>query len=199
MADIDIERKSSSMTWLWWLLGLLLVALLAWWLLADDDDDVAVVDPVTAPVAAPVTPATTPEPIAQGPLCVAQVLAAPATYIGQSLGTCPMQVVEVVSDRGFWAEENGQRVFLVINEGQPGVADTQGQAEQPDINPGQSINVTEAMVLDNVANIAGPIDDQTRTIAQGQPWFLAIDEENVAILTQGTPQPGTTPAQTTAP
>lgn len=180
MADIDIERKS-SMSWLWWLLGLLLLALIAWWLLADDDDEVAVVDPVTAPVAAPVTPTTTPEPIAQGPLCVAQVLSAPNTYIGQSLGTCPVQVVEVVSDRGFWIEENGQRVFVVINEGVPGVADTQGAAEAPDINAGQSINITEAMVLDNVQNLAGPLDEQTQQIAGAQPWFLAIDEENVVM------------------
>ena len=196
MADIDIERKS-SMAWLWWLLGLLLLGLLAWWLLADDDDpEVAVVDPVTAPATVPVTPATTPEPIAQGQRCVAQVLAAPTTFVGQRLGTCPMQVAEVVTDRGFWAQENGQRVFVVINEGGTGVADTQGQAEKPDINPGQSINVSQAMVLDNVANLAGPLDDQTRSIAGQQPWFLAIDEENVAILEQGTPQPGTTPAQT---
>lgn len=177
MADIDVERKS-SMAWLWWLLGLLLIALLAWWLLSGDDDpEVAAVDPV----AAPVTPATTPEPVAQGPLCVAQVLAAPMTYVGQRLGTCPMQVVEVVSDRGFWVEENGQRIFVVINEGVPGTADTQGQAEAPDINAGQSVNVTEAMVLDDVANLAGPLDAQTRSIAEGQPWFLAIDEENVAM------------------
>lgn len=199
MADIDIERKSGGLGWLWWLLGLLLLALLLWWLLAaDDEPEVAVVDPIAAPVA-PVTPTTTPEPIAQGPLCVAQVLSAPNTYIGQSLGTCPMRVTEVVSDRGFWIEENGQRIFVVINEGPPGVADTQGRVdERPDINPGQTINVSEAMILDNVANIAGPIDEQTRTLASGQPWFLAVDEENVNILTAGNPQPGTDPAQVNA-
>lgn len=194
MADIDVERKTSSMAWLWWLLGLLLVGLLLWWLLADDDDaDLTVVDPADP---AMVTPATTPEPIAQGGLCVAEVLANPTTYVGQTLGTCPMQVVEVVSDRGFWIEENGQRIFVVINEGAPGVADTQGRVdERPDINPGQTINITEAMVLDDVQNLAGPLDQQTQSIAQQQPWFLAIDEENVNVLTQGEPQPGTTPAR----
>lgn len=197
MADIDVERKS-SMAWLWWLLGILLIALLAWWLLSGDDDpEVAAVDPVAAPVAAPVTPATTPEPVAQGPLCVAQARSGGTPNVGMTLGACSMQVVEVVSDRGFWAEENGQRVFVVINEGPQGTADTEGrQAEQPDVNPGQSIHVSEAVVLDDVANLAGPLDEQTRSIAEGQPWFLAIEGEDVAILTQGNPQPGTTPAET---
>lgn len=195
MADIDVERRS-NMAWLWWVLGLLLLGLLIWGLFELFDDDEVAELPVATQPAPLVTPATTPEPIAQGGLCVAQVLSAPTTYIGQTLGTCPMQVVEVVSDRGFWIEENGQRVFVVINEGPPGTADVQGRvAERPDINPGQAINLTEAVVLDNVANLAGAPDEQTRNIAQQQPWFLAIDDEDVAILTQGTPQPGTTPAQ----
>lgn len=194
MADIDVERKS-SMAWLWWLLGLLALALVAWLLLrGDDEPEVAAVDPVAVPAAVPAAP---PEPIAQGPLCVAQALSGTTPAIGQTLGTCDMRVVEVVSDRGFWIEENGQRVFVVVNEGEPGVADTQGAAERPDINPEQTITVSEAMVLDDVQNVAGPLDEQTRSIAAQQPWFLTVDEENVAILTQGEPQPGTTPAATT--
>jgi hypothetical protein len=180
MADIDVERKG-GMGWLWWILGLLLLALVIWWIAAAGDDEAEVAEVVEpAPV---VTPTTTPEPIAQGPLCVAQVLAAPTTYVGQSLGECEMRVVEVVSDRGFWIEENGQRVFVVVNEASAattGVADVQGrQAERPDINAGQTVRIGEAMVLDNVANLAGPLDQQTQNIAQNQPWFLAVDAENV--------------------
>jgi hypothetical protein len=191
MADIDIERKSSSMAWLWWLLGLLLLALLAWWLLSGDEEEVAAVDPI----AAPVTPTTTPEPVAQGPLCVAQVLAGPATYIGQRLGTCPMRVVEVVSDRGFWVEENGQRVFVVINESPagavaPGVADVEGRVDElPNVNAGETINVTEAMVLDDVQNLAGPIEEQTRQIASQQPWFLVTDGRNITPAVGGATPP----------
>ena len=195
MAEIEVQRKT-SMAWLWWLLGALAVALLLWWLLAAGDDEEEVATVVDPAVPAMVTPTTTPEPIAQGSLCVAQVLSAPTTYIGQTLGTCPVQVAEVVSDRGFWIEENGTRVFVVVNEGGAGVADAQGRmAERPDINPGQSINITEARVLDNVANLAGPLDPQTQNAAQQQPWFLAIDAANVNVLTQGNPQPGTSPAQ----
>lgn len=189
MAEIDVERKYGR-AWPW-VLGLILLALLILALaerLAPDEPEAAAVmtEPVaTAPV---VTPATTPGPIAQGGLCMAQVLSAPTAYIGQNLGTCEMRVVEVVSDRGFWIEENGQRVFVVINEGVPGVADTQGHAdERPDINAGQTVNISEAMVLDNVANLARPLDNQTQQVAQQQPWFLAIDEENVSVLTGATP------------
>lgn len=188
MAEIHVERKETS---IWpWILGLLLLLLLAWGIYELLDDDVE--EPVAAavvppPAVPPVTPATTPEPIAQGQLCVAQVLSAPTTYIGQSLGTCEMRVTEVVSDRGFWAEENGQRVFVLVNEGtqtnpQPGVGDVTGQqAEQPDINAGQTIRVTQAMVMDNVANVVGPVDEQARNIAQQQPWFLVADGRNIMM------------------
>ena len=184
MAEIHVERKEASM---WpWIVGLLLLLLLAWGVYEMLDNDVE--EPVAAAVVPPppVTPTTTPEPIAQGPLCVAQVLAAPTTYIGQRLGTCEMRVAEVVSDRGFWIEENGQRVFVTVNESAPGApagaADVQGQqAEQPNINAGQTIRLTEAMVVDNVANVAGNLEPQARNIAQQQPWFLVTDGRNIAM------------------
>lgn len=190
MAEIHVERKEAG---IWpWILGLLLLLLLGWGIYELFDTDVeepvaAAVVPTAAPSVPPVTPATTPEAIAQGPLCVAQVLAAPATYIGQSLGACEMRVAEVVSDRGFWVEENGQRVFVIVNEGtqtnpQPGVGDVSGpQAEKPDINAGQTVRVTQAMVMDNVANVVGDLDQQTRDIAQQQPWFLVTDGRNIAM------------------
>lgn len=38
MAEIPIERKSGSRSWIW-IVALLAIALLAWMLLSDDDDD----------------------------------------------------------------------------------------------------------------------------------------------------------------
>ena len=186
MADINVERKSGS-SWLWWVLGLILLALIIWLLAAGGEEEMEVVE--TEPI---VTPATTPEPIAQGPLCVSQALSQPLTYVGQTLGTCRLQVTEVPTDRGFWVEENGQRIFAVIID---------NPAEEPkDINPGQVITMTEAVLRDRsfVPQIPGaPLDQDTQNILNSEAeYFLTVDEENILITQAGNPQPGATPAQT---
>ncbi len=174
MAEINVERKSSN-SWIWWLLAIIVLALLLWWLLADDE-----VDPVvaTTPV---VTPTTTPEPIATGPLCVAQALSAPATYVGQTLGTCQLRVTEVPTDRGFWVEENGQRMFVLLID---------GPAEAPvDINPGQTITMSSAVLRDRafLPQVPGEsLDQDTRNIIDQQAeYFLVVDESNITILSPG--------------
>lgn len=180
MADIDIERKSSS-SWLWWLLGLIVLALLIW-LVADmmDDDDPevaavpAVVDPA-APVAVPVA-------AAPAGLTIAQVLANPAAYAGQSFSTGPVRVAEVVSDRGFWVENEGQRLFVVKNESpQPGVSDVQGAA---DTRAGRAVNAGETVQINgtlytSVDQLQPPLDEQTRQAVQNQPVVL---QANVADI-----------------
>jgi hypothetical protein len=184
MADIDVERKS-GMSWLWRILGLILLALIIWWFVAaaDDDEVAEVVEP--API---VTPTTTPEVIAAGPRCLGEVITDPATFVGEVLDDCSVSVVEVPSDRGFWVEEDGVRMFAIIND-QP--------AEQPkDINPGQQLRLSQAWLYDNVANLPGDLDADTRRIAQEAGYFLNVDEANIAILEGGVRQPGTTPAAT---
>lgn len=187
MADINVERKGPS---IWpWIIGLLVLALLIWALVEmfdSDEPEVAAVDPVaTAPMVAPGAP----EPIAQGGQCVGQVMGDPTGWAGRSVSNCQLQVTEVISDRGFWVEEQGQRMLVVINEGsqqnpQPGVADVQGQqAEQPDVNAGQTVTITEAMVHDatQLQNLQGALDDQLRNALQGQQVFLVTDGRNIQI------------------
>ena len=189
MADIDVERKG-GMGWLWWLLGLIILALLIWWFVAagDDDAEVETVPPVAEQEVGTEAPPP-PVPVAQGPFTtVASVLADPAAAAGQPFNAAaPMQVAEVVSDRGFWVEEQGQRLFVVINEGaqtdpQPGTADVQGtQAEMPDVNQGDRVTITEGMLHSaaDLQNLQGPIDDQTRQVLQGQQVFLVTDGRNI--------------------
>lgn len=190
MADINIERKTGS-SWLWWVLGLLLLALIIWLLAAGGEEEMEVVE--TEPI---VTPATTPaasaQPMAQGAGCLTQAIASPVSNVGQTVGPCQVQVAEVPTDRGFWVEENGQRVFAIIGD---------RPAEQPlDLNPGQSITISEATVRDRsyISQIAGqPLDQNTQNIINSQAeHYLVVDESNINITEAGTPQPGTTPAQT---
>ena len=188
MADIDVERKSGN-NWIWWLLGLIVLGLLLWWLLAGRGDDDADLEPVTATAVEPLPAPAEPMPAAEG-ATLAAILANPAQYVGTEFSG-QVQVVEVPTDRGFWIEQDGTRMYALIVD---------GPAEQPlDINPGQMVQIDRGMVRDSTAlgQLPGdPLDDQTRTTASAQPAFLVVDESQMNITQAGTPQPGTDPAPT---
>lgn len=187
MADINVERKGPS---IWpWIIGLIVVALLIWALaeMLGDDDEVA-----EGPVAEVVEPGLTqadpppPVPVAQGPRTLADLMGNPTAYVGQSFSTPQaVRVAEVVSDRGFWVEDQGQRAFVILNEGGPnagpGTADVQGAAEKPVLRAGDMVQITEATVRDPsfLQNVQGPVDAQARQAAQGQTIFLVTDGRNV--------------------
>ena len=193
MAEINVERKDTS---IWpWILGLLLLALLAWGVyeLLNDDAEVPVAEAPVLPAppvvdeVQPLPPAANPPtPIAQAPgIPVSQIIESPATWTGRRL-TGEVQVTEVVSDRGFWITDQGERLFVVLNE-------TPGEVR--DINAGQTIRLTEAVVYTDVNNIPGNLEPQARRIAQNQPVVLAVDTRNVQMLQVG-PAAGSAPTAT---
>lgn len=185
MADIDIERKGGT-NWLWPILGLLLLGLLIWGALEmmDDDDEVAVAPAVSTAVVEPAPPVVAAAPVAPvtGSPTIADVLANPSAYDGQPFSTQQVRVAEVVSDRGFWIENNGQRMLVVKNESpQPGVADVEGPADTRaarNINAGDMVQINGTLMT-AAEGTKGPLDDQTRQLIQGQPIFL---QANVADI-----------------
>ena len=180
MADINVERKTGT-GWLWWVLGLIILALLIWWVAAPGDEDVAMVEPVAEQPIVP--PLTTPEPIAEAPgVTIADVLGNPTMYVGTDFSQ-EVMVADVPTDRGFWIEDQGQRLFVVINESaQAGTADVQGRAaERPRLREGDMIQITEGTLQDptQLQNVAGEVDQQTQQILAGQRVFLNTNVENI--------------------
>lgn len=193
MAEIPVEKKS-SMGWLWVLLALLLLALLAWWLLSDDDE-AEYVEPIVAEE--PITPATTPEMVGTAPgVSIGDILGNPASYIGQDDFQAEVTVPTgaEMTDRGFFIEDEGARMFAIIND---------GPMEEPkDINPGQTLRISQGMLRDStyLPQLSGDaLDADTQAIIDQQDIFLVVDEDNIQILEAGNPQPGTTRAQTAPP
>lgn len=190
MADIDLERKKSGgMGWLWWALGLLALVLIVWWVWPDGDDEFADVD---ADPVETVAPAATPEPAAG--VSLGDILDNPDEYIGETFPTTEVTVAEVPTDRGFWIESDGRRLFAIIND-QP--------REQPtDLNPGQTLRITGGTLRDAtfLPDISGAtLDASTEDTAEGQEVFLVVDESEITVLEGGTPQPGTDPAEGVQP
>lgn len=184
MADIDVERKGTN---IWpWIIGLLVLALLIWALMEmfdTDEPDVAAVATDTVMTDPTVVPAPV-APVVAGPT-IADVLANPSAYAGQSFTTDTVRVAEVVADRGFWIEgATGARMFVVKNESpQPGVADVQGQA---DVRDGRNVNAGDRLQINGTLHDGGsldalqpPLDATTRQAVEGQPIFL---QANVADI-----------------
>lgn len=179
MAEIPIEKKSGK-GWLWLLLILLAVIALAWWLLDNDGDAVEYTDEETV-AAAGTEPAgrdtgALPGPVATGgAVTIAAILGNPTGFIGEEFRG-EVTVPDVPTDRGFWVEDQGQRLFAVIVD-QP--------SEVPlDINPGEQLRITEG-VLHNQASLGdliGDIDPDTRAIIEDQEVFLVVDEDDIEIL-----------------
>lgn len=172
MADLNVERKRGA-SWIWWLLGLIVVALILWWLLGsgDDEDEMPAVTAVEEPVAATV-PAAAPPAVATGVIPVVVIVADPTPYAGQSVsGTA--NVAEVISDRGFWIEQEGQRVFVVIDEPVP---------ETVDINAGQTVSLTGTVYTpETMDQVPGPLEPDAQEAVQGQPAFLYVRAQDIEI------------------
>lgn len=186
MARIDLEKKKAGLGWLWVLLLLLALALLLWWLWGawnDDEPDYAVDETLEEPYES-VAPAAEPEMgeeamVAAAGLAVAEILAEPDSWIDRTVSG-EAAVSDVPTDRGFWVEQDGERLFALIID---------GPAEVPlHIEAGQTLELTDATVYRAEAaleegTIPGrPLDEDTRRIAQDQEVILVVDESDIEIL-----------------
>lgn len=169
MAEIHMERKR-GMGWMWALLAILLIALLAWMFWPRRDVELVpvatattatIIDPVVVPPATDTT--------------IATILASPQQWVGREFSGV-VTVADVPSDRGFWIEQNGQRMFAILYD-EP--------AEVPiDINAGQQLRirgtVRDAPYLPQVPG--EKLTQSTEAIAREQPVYLVAGETAIEIL-----------------
>jgi hypothetical protein len=174
MPEIEIRKKTSVPWWLW-LIVFLLIAMLIWWIVAAMNNDVATQGPVYSEPAS--RTATTNETDTAEIMPISNIIGNVGSYIGRQVQGTAM-VSSVVSDRGFWVEQNGQSLFAVIDES------VGGRSEVMDINKGQRLwlqgniyNTAEASKLPGVQNL----EKETRDIINSQPAFLYVHAWNVNI------------------
>lgn len=171
MAEIPVQKKS-SMTWLWVLLGLVLLALLIWWATAGNDDEAEVGEPVA------VEQQVDTDVAGAGDATIAQILANPSQYVGSEFSG-EVTVGDSLTDRGFWIEEDGNRLFSLI---------TDEPREVPkDINAGQRLQISGGTIRDasSLSELEGAdLDANTREVIAGQDVIMVVDEDNIEILQQ---------------
>lgn len=196
MAEIKIERKKSI--WPWILAALVVLALLwAVFAMTGDGDEIAttagasaatgtdVVDrPTGGSIDAPADPSVGGMGAQAGAdasatvaamLPIAQLVGSPDQFRGQTVAG-QARVVDVPTDRGFWIEGDGQRIFAVI-------AKSPNMEQAIDVNTGQLVQLS-AMVhgADQLAQIGGDIDPDTRNVLTGQQVFLVANAQDIRIL-----------------
>ena len=174
MAEIHIEKKErGSLAWLWIALAILVLAIVAWmvWPRGDVAEPIAAV-PGVVDTAMTATGATL-EPLA-GDATLAAINANPQQWVGREF-TGTVTAASVPTDRGFWIEQNGQRLFAILVD---------SPAEQPiDINQGQTLRirgtVRDATFLSQIPGV--PITAATEQIIRQQPVYLVADESAIQI------------------
>lgn len=195
MAEINVERKKSATPWI---IGLIVLALIIWGLFAlfnnneaDVNDEAYAASPVaTTPVVTnPVEPepmesTTMAEPMPMPPpptdadntpIPVAIIVMGPADFLGQPVvGTA--KVVGVPTDRGFWIEQDGQRIYAVI-------AKSANMEEAVNVNPGQQVRLAGIVYDTELATrIDGGLDAETQQVIADQPAFLLVNARNVMVV-----------------
>lgn len=176
MTEIHMERKK-GMPWIWALLALLLVALIAW-MVWPRPDPVEPLPVATATTVTIVEPLAVPPPAATD-ATIATILSNPRQWVGREFSGV-VTVAEVPSDRGFWIEQNGQRMFAILYD-EP--------AEVPvDINAGQQLRirgtVRDPAYLPQV--VGAKLTPSTEAIAREQPVYLVAGETAIEILQRQT-------------
>ena len=176
MAEIPIERKSNK-TWLWVLLLLLLLGLLVWWLVGEaNEPEVAETDTVVVEQATDTS--SVPDRDNAGRMTLASILANPSEYYGREGFTGEVEVAGPLTDRGFWIESDGARMFAIVID--------EPAERRIDINPGARLQLNGGTVREastiSATDIEGDtLDQDTVNVISNQEAVLVIDEDNMRI------------------
>lgn len=198
MADVRVQHREPSERRgpsIWpWIIGVLVLALLIW-AIAEmvDTDETRVTGVEEVETGRQVPPAAVPAPgTGMGAVTIPTILANPTAHVGQRFSG-EVRVVETVSDRGMWIEQQGQRLFAITT--------VLSSAEPKRINPGQMLRITDGTLRDPsyLPQLPGAaLDARTRRVAEEQQVFLVVDEQNIEIAQAGQEaQQGTSGTQTT--
>ena len=180
MAEIPVERKS-SFSWIWILLLILLAALALRWILAESGDaDETVADQAVAEQTADTraVAAGTTEAATTGAMTIAAILQNPSNYYGSEGFTGEVSVGGPLTDRGFWIENDGARMFAIVID--------EPRERRIDINPGATLRLNGGTIRDpstiSAQDIEGDaLDQDTMNVIADQEAVLVIDEANIEI------------------
>lgn len=174
MPELDIERRPQpAVPWWAWLIGAILLALIIWAIVAGTTGGRQAEAPAPADRVAGERGETAgvPQPVPgqEGLLPVQAIQQNAEQYHGQTVsGTAT--VAEVVSNRGFWVEQNGNRLFVIDGQTTPPAAE---------LRPGQQVHLKGYAYRTGASSRMPQVeamDERTARTLQEQSVFLHVTE-----------------------
>lgn len=192
------SARNGSGKWRW-ILGFIVAVLLVWAVarLIRDDGEALSGRAVGIPVVAP-EPVVQVDPLGPGDLVrgagtgageaipVAAIVATPEAFQGQRVaGTAVVGVS--IADHGFWIEEAGRRLLVVVAQsggeapqGDDSPAAPSDTATPANVRPGQRVELSGRVYPGAMAlQVATELDADTRRILSAQPAFLLVDPADI--------------------
>ncbi|MGB3712266.1 MAG: hypothetical protein WA985_11310 [Erythrobacter sp.] len=168
MANIPVEKKSSS-AWIWILLALLVVALLIWWLVSevDEGDEADIANDVET------VQTTGTEGVEDGRITSLDELGDLEAMIGRDVYLEDVAVTEVVGDMAFTIGEGDDEILVTFNQVPTPDTPTEGEI---DVNPGSRVTI-EGAVQSYDGNVATSVSEE---IADDTAAF--IDAATVTVM-----------------
>lgn len=120
----------------------------------------------------PMPPPPTPADDSQVPVSV--IVVAPSDYVARAVaGTT--RIAQTWGRRGFWIEQGGQRLFVLLHDAQ--------EAPPPKVRAGQQVRISGVVysrrLLDRIEPAPG---DDIRRLLADQAAFLLVDPRNIRIV-----------------
>ena len=210
MAEIHVEKKPrSGWAWVWVLLLLVAIAVLAWLYWPDrvtgPNAPATTTDPAmgTDPSVVDAVPLPDAPQAPQSPAMISEIRANPEQWVGREyLGVVNVadsgttDETAMPSERGFWIEQDGQRLFVLVND--------DPNRTPVVVTPGQTIRirgtVRDATFIPHLGsmNLSVEADEMLRTepaylVAEESAIELAEEPTQMQIQTQTEQPPASTP------
>ncbi|MDG6079221.1 hypothetical protein E3U23_08445 [Erythrobacter litoralis] len=157
MADIPVEKKSST-SWIWWVLLILGILALLWWLFAANDDE-AVDYAATETDTVAADTQTNPEGEV---ITTLAALSGGTALVGRQVRLDSVAVNEVVGDEGFTVGEGANETLVMFDEYPTPDTPTEGQV---DVNPGSNVSI-EGMVENYEGDVPTSVSQEVRDNSQ---------------------------------
>ncbi|MFN2443471.1 MAG: hypothetical protein ABR517_12370 [Thermoanaerobaculia bacterium] len=193
MAEIHVEKKPrSGWIWVWVLLLVLLIAVLAWLYWPDasrTERDATTTVPATGTDPTTVDSIPLPDAPAQVPqeteATLSSIRATPRQWIGREFSGVVTVAqpgptdAAIPAERGFWIEQEGQRLFVLIGD--------DSGTEAAAITPGQQVRIRGA-VRDAafIPQLPGePLDVELDELIRTEPAFLVVNQNSIELVPSG--------------
>lgn len=106
---------------------------------------------------------------------VVAIITTPTSYAGRGIAG-RARVGEVVSDRGFWIQQDSLRAFVILNEKTP---------EALEIKSGQTVELTGKVYTPQMLDqLPGSIEADAKKIIEGEQAFIVVAARDVKIVGQ---------------